>query len=88
MTSVGFRVGAYSSKSACVCCLSKGDTRFLRMQSEKNTTWKLVDCKALSSMGLTSSVRKVITLYAPLFSLNMVLNFGLFYCSSSESFSS
>ncbi|KAK4750846.1 hypothetical protein SAY87_004328 [Trapa incisa] len=37
----------------------KDKTHFLRKQTEKNTSWKLVDCEALASMGLTSSVRKV-----------------------------
>ncbi|XP_031405492.1 adenine DNA glycosylase-like isoform X1 [Punica granatum] len=35
------------------------EMRLLRKHSKENAKWKLVDCKAVSSMGLTSSVRKV-----------------------------
>ncbi|KAF9669681.1 hypothetical protein SADUNF_Sadunf14G0132600 [Salix dunnii] len=41
----------------------KGDMSDLfSMRDGENTTWKCVDCEALSSLGLTSGVRKVYTM--------------------------
>jgi len=42
-----------------VCVLEGEGSKLFRKQEKKSISWKCVDNKVMSSMGLTSSVRKV-----------------------------